>query len=156
MLAAEATCAALREGRSGGDLTAYPQAFERSWLHAELRESRNFKLWFKKGTVIGTLMTGVEQWLMPKVGMRTPPWTLHGKRPDHSSLRPADQYEPIAYPKPDGKLSFDRTSSVYLTNTHHAEDQPVPCAIRRCRSRSTCAPMPVPRAATAPRACTSS
>jgi electron-transferring-flavoprotein dehydrogenase len=130
MLAAEAACAALQEGRRGDDLTAYPQAFERSWLHAELRESRNFKLWFKKGVVVGTLMTGVEQWLMPRLGIRTPPWTLHGTHPDHSSLRPADQCEPIAYPKPDGKLSFDRLSSVYLSNTHHAEDQPVHLTLR--------------------------
>ncbi|SDD51733.1 electron-transferring-flavoprotein dehydrogenase [Variovorax sp. CF079] len=130
MLAAEAACAALREGRSGDELTAYPQAFARSWLHEELRESRNFKLWFKGGAVVGTLMTGVEQWLMPKLGIRTPPWTLHGRRADHSSLRPADQCEPIAYPKPDGKLSFDRLSSVYLSNTHHAEDQPVHLSLR--------------------------
>jgi hypothetical protein len=104
---------------------AWPQA-----LHEELRESRNFKLWFKRGAVLGTLMTGVEQWLMPRLGIRTPPWMLHGRRADHSSLRPADQCEPIAYPKPDGKLSFDRLSSVYLSNTHHAEDQPVHLSLR--------------------------
>ena len=130
MLAAEAVCAALREGRCGDELTAYPQAFERSWLHEELRETRNFKLWFKRGTAVGTLMTGVEQWLMPKLGIRTPPWTLHGRRADHSSLRPADQCEPIAYPRPDRELSFDRPSSVYLSNTHHAEDQPVHLRLR--------------------------
>ncbi|MDM0049848.1 electron transfer flavoprotein-ubiquinone oxidoreductase [Variovorax sp. J22R115] len=130
MLAAEAACAALREGRSSDELTAYPEAFERSWLQAELHESRNFKLWFKKGAVVGTVMTGVEQWLMPKLGIRTPPWTLHGKQPDHSSLRQAHQCDPIAYPKPDGKLTFDRLSSVYLSNTHHAEDQPVHLTLR--------------------------
>jgi electron-transferring-flavoprotein dehydrogenase len=130
MLAAEAVCDALRDGRSGDELTAYPQAFERSWLRAELQESRNFKLWFKYGTAVGTLMTGVEQWLLPRLGIRTPPWTLHGRRPDHESLRPADQCEPIAYPKPDGKLTFDRMSSVYLSNTHHVEDQPVHLRLR--------------------------
>ncbi|MDM0001060.1 electron transfer flavoprotein-ubiquinone oxidoreductase [Variovorax sp. J22P240] len=130
MLAAEAACAALREGRSSDELTAYPEAFERSWLHAELHEFRNFKLWFKKGAVVGTVMTGVEQLLMPKLGIRTPPWTLHGKQPDHSSLLQARQCDPIAYPKPDGKLTFDRLSSVYLSNTHHAEDQPVHLTLR--------------------------
>jgi electron-transferring-flavoprotein dehydrogenase len=130
MLAAEAACAALREARSGDELSGYPQAFARSWLHEELRESRNFKLWFKRGAVVGTLMTGVEQWLMPKLGIRTPPWTLHGRLADHASLRPADQCETIAYPRPDGKLSFDRPSSVYLSNTHHAEDQPVHLTLR--------------------------
>lgn len=125
MLAAEAACAGLHAGRSGDELTDYPRAFEASWLHTELHQSRNFKLWFKKGSLAGTLMTGVEQWLMPKLGIAAPPWTLHNTRPDHASLRPADRCEPIAYPKPDGVCSFDRLSSVYLSNTHHAEDQPV-------------------------------
>ena len=75
-------------------------------------------------------MTGVEQWLMPLLGIRTPPWTLHNKQPDHASLRPAEQCKPVAYPKPDGRLSFDRPSSVYLSNTHHAEDQPVHLTLR--------------------------
>ena len=130
MLAAEAACAALREGRAGDELTAYPRAFDGSWLHEELHQSRNFKLWFKKGTLVGTLMTGVEQWLMPRLGIAAPPWTLHGRQPDHASLRRADQIEPIAYPKPDGVLTFDRPSSVYLSNTHHAEDQPVHLTLR--------------------------
>ena len=130
MLAAEAVRDALGEGRSGDELTAYPEAFSRSWLQTELHESRNFKLWFKRGTLIGTLMTGIEQWLMPRLGIQAPPWTLRNKRADHSSLRPADQCEPVAYPKPDGRLSFDRLSSVYLSNTHHAEDQPVHLTLR--------------------------
>ncbi len=130
MLAAEAACAALHEGRSHDVLTAYPESFARSWLHSELHAARNFKLWFKHGTVIGTTMTGIEQWLLPKLGIRTPPWTLHNQLPDHASLRPADACEPIAYPKPDGRLSFDRLSSVYLTNVHHAEDQPVHLTLR--------------------------
>ncbi|MDR6890328.1 MULTISPECIES: electron transfer flavoprotein-ubiquinone oxidoreductase [Variovorax] len=130
MLAAEAACAALHAGRSGDELTDYPRAVEASWLHTELHQSRNFKLWFKKGSLAGTLMTGVEQWLMPKLGIAAPPWTLHNARPDHASLRPADQCEPIAYPKPDDVHSFDRLSSVYLSNTHHAEDQPVHLTLR--------------------------
>ncbi|SFM68903.1 electron transfer flavoprotein-ubiquinone oxidoreductase [Variovorax sp. OV329] len=130
MLAAEAVCDALRAGRSGDELVAYPQAFAKSWLHAELQESKNFKLWFKYGSLVGTLMTGIEQWLMPRLGIRTPPWTLRNRRPDHESLRPAAKSEPIHYPKPDGKLSFDRMSSVYLSNTHHEEDQPVHLRLR--------------------------
>ncbi|TWD73622.1 electron-transferring-flavoprotein dehydrogenase [Variovorax beijingensis] len=130
MLAAEAACGALQAGRSGDELTDYPRAFEASWLHTELHQSRNFKLWFKKGSLAGTLMTGVEQWLMPKLGIAAPPWTLQNTRPDHASLRPADRCEPIAYPKPDGVCSFDRLSSVYLSNTHHAEDQPVHLTLR--------------------------
>ncbi|MET3383262.1 electron transfer flavoprotein-ubiquinone oxidoreductase [Variovorax paradoxus] len=130
MLAAEAACAALHAGRSGDELADYPRAFEGSWLRTELHQSRNFKLWFKKGSLAGTLMTGVEQWLMPKLGIAAPPWTLHNTRPDHASLRPTDQCEPIAYPKPDGVRSFDRLSSVYLSNTHHAEDQPVHLTLR--------------------------
>jgi electron-transferring-flavoprotein dehydrogenase len=130
MLAAEATCAALRAGRSRDALIAYPQFFAQSWLHAELQEARNFKLWFKRGVVIGTLMTGLEQWLMPSFGIRTPPWTLRNRQPDHSALRPADQCVPIPYPKPDGVLSFDRLGSVYLSNTHHGDKQPVHLTLR--------------------------
>jgi electron-transferring-flavoprotein dehydrogenase len=124
MLAAEALADALQQGRAYDELTAYPEAYEKSWLYAELQQTRNFKLWFKKGSTIGTLMTGIEQWFMPKIGISAPPWTLHGKVPDYKSLLPADQCKPIAYPKPDGKLTFDRLSSVFVSNTNHAEDQP--------------------------------
>ena len=105
-------------------LTAYPQAFEQSWLHTELQRAKNFKLWYKHGKFIGNLMTGVEQWLLPKLGISTPPWTLHGTTPDHATLQPAAQCPPIAYPKPDGKLTFDKLSSVFLSNTNHEENQP--------------------------------
>lgn len=120
-LAAEAVFAALNEDRQHDELTAYPLAFEQSWLHDELHQSRNFKQWFKKGRTVGTLMTGVEQWLLRGKF----PWSLKNHRPDHVYLQPADQCEPIEYPRPDGVLTFDRLSSVYLTNTHHEEDQPV-------------------------------
>ncbi|MCL6619974.1 MAG: electron transfer flavoprotein-ubiquinone oxidoreductase [Thermomonas hydrothermalis] len=124
MLAAEAAFAALGEGRSRDELTAYPAAFERSWLHAELLQAKNFKQWFKKGRTVATLMTGIEQWLLPKLGIRTPPWTLHRKTPDHACLAPAATQPKIEYPKPDGVLTFDRLSSVFLSNTYHDEDQP--------------------------------
>jgi len=125
MLAAEAAHQALAEGRSHDVLAAYPAAFENSWLAKELQASRNFKLWFKRGNAIGTVMTCVEQWLLPGLGIRTPPWTLRNPHPDHLSLRRADACEPIAYPKPDGRLSFDRPSSVYQSGVHHEDNQPV-------------------------------
>lgn len=120
MLAADAIFDALTAGRQHDTLEAYPAAFESSWLHQELHQSRNFKSWFKKGLATGTLMNGVEQWLLRgKI-----PWTIHRKQPDHLALKPADQYQPIDYPKPDGKLTFDRLSSVFISNTNHNENQP--------------------------------
>ncbi|MBT9596247.1 MAG: electron transfer flavoprotein-ubiquinone oxidoreductase [Vitreoscilla sp.] len=124
MLAAEAAFDALAAGRAQDELAAYPDAFEQSWLHAELQRTKNFKLWFKKGKLIGQLMTGIEQWLLPKLGMKVPPWTLHSAVPDHLYLKPADQCPKIEYPKPDGKISFDKLSSVFISNTNHEENQP--------------------------------
>jgi electron-transferring-flavoprotein dehydrogenase len=124
MLAAEAAAAALASGRAHDELVAYPQAFEQSWLHAELDTSRNFKQWFKQGNTVGTVMTGIEQWLLPKLGMKSPPWTVHRKAGDHTRLHAASACEPISYPKPDGKLTFDRLSSVFISNTNHEENQP--------------------------------
>ena len=123
-LCAEALAEALKAGRSGDELAAYPALYEKSWLKDELMESRNFKLWFKKGQRIGELMTGVEHWLMPKLGMAIPPWTLHTDKPDHVYLKPAAECPKIDYPKPDGKISFDRLSSVFVANVAHEEDQP--------------------------------
>ena len=124
MLAAEALYAAVTGGRQHDELAAYPVAFAQSWLHEELHKSRNFKQWFKKGNLIGALMTGIEQWFLPRIGIKTPPWTIHRKEADHTRLKPAAECTPIAYPKPDGKLTFDRLSSVFISNTNHAEDQP--------------------------------
>jgi electron-transferring-flavoprotein dehydrogenase len=124
MLCAQALSEALAAGRALDELTAYPAAFETSWLNVELQQSRNFKLWFKKGKLIGNLMTGIEQWLLPKLGVDSPPWTLHATKRDHECLLPADQCQKIDYPKPDGKLTFDRLSSVFVSNTNNAEDQP--------------------------------
>ncbi|MEO6745046.1 MAG: electron transfer flavoprotein-ubiquinone oxidoreductase [Caldimonas sp.] len=124
MLAAEAAFDALVAGRQHDELVAYPKAFEKSWLRAELDRSRNFKQWFKKGFLIGSLMTGIEQWLLPRLGIKSPPWTIHRKQADHLFLKPAAECKPIVYPKPDGKISFDRLSSVFVSNTNHAEDQP--------------------------------
>ncbi|MFT0546541.1 electron transfer flavoprotein-ubiquinone oxidoreductase [Allopusillimonas ginsengisoli] len=120
-LAADAAFEALTAGRSHDELTAYPAAFEKSWLHEELNKSRNFKQWFKKGRTIGTLMTGIEQWLL-KGRM---PWTIHRTKPDYACLQPAADCAKIEYPKPDGKLTFDRLSSVFISNTNHDENEPV-------------------------------
>ena len=124
MLAADAAFDALAADRQHDELSAYPAAFEGSWLHDELKQSKNFKQWFKKGQTMATLMTGIEQWLLPKLGIRNPPWTLRHSTPDHACLEPADKHAKIVYPKPDGVLTFDRLSSVFLSSTNHAEDQP--------------------------------
>ncbi|MBA0397481.1 electron transfer flavoprotein-ubiquinone oxidoreductase [Stenotrophomonas maltophilia] len=124
MLCADAAFDALAADRQHDELSAYPAAFETSWLHDELKLSKNFKQWFKKGQTVATLMTGIEQWLLPKLGVRNPPWTLRHSIPDHACLEPASKHTRIAYPKPDGVLTFDRLSSVFLSSTNHAEDQP--------------------------------
>ena len=120
MLAAQAAVAAINENRSADILSAYPAAFQNSWLHTELNQARNFKPWMSKGLYLGTLMVGLEQKLLGG----NVPWTVHVKHADHECLEPAAQHQPIIYPKPDGKLSFDRLSSVFISNTNHAENQP--------------------------------
>ncbi|AKJ28470.1 electron transfer flavoprotein-ubiquinone oxidoreductase [Caldimonas brevitalea] len=124
MLAAEAAFDAVTAGRQHDELSAYPAAFEKSWLYEELDKARNFKQWFKKGLYVGTVMNGIEQWLLPKLGFKAPPWTIHRPAPDHTYLKPAAECAKITYPKPDGKLTFDRLSSVFVSNTNHGEDQP--------------------------------
>lgn len=121
MLAAEAAYEAVGANRQQDELTTYTQAFGQSWLHQELHKARNFKPWMSKGLYTGTLMVGIDQVVF---GGKAP-WTLHHKHTDHECLRPASEFEPIQYPKPDGKLTFDRLSSVFISNTNHAEDQPV-------------------------------
>ncbi|MBT9487634.1 MAG: electron transfer flavoprotein-ubiquinone oxidoreductase, partial [Rubrivivax sp.] len=133
MLVAEAIVPALAAGRSGDELSDYPAAFEKSWLFEELNTSRNFKQWFKQGNMVGTVMTGIEQWLLPKLGFKSPPWTLHRKTPDHARLHAASACEPIRYPKPDGKLTFDRLSSVFISNTNHEENQPAHLTLKDAR-----------------------
>ena len=120
MLAAEAAYDALQAGRSHDELSAYPEAFENSWLHTELNKARNFKQWFKKGRTVGTLMTGVEQFVL----RGHVPWTIRRAAADHTYLKPAAECQPIQYPNPDGKLTFDRLSSVFISNTNHEENQP--------------------------------
>jgi electron-transferring-flavoprotein dehydrogenase len=120
-MAAEAAFDALVADRRQDELATYPTAFQSSWLHAELNKARNFKQWFKKGRTVATLMTGIEQWLL-KGKM---PWTIHRTKPDYACLQPASECARIDYPKPDGKITFDRLSSVFISNTNHEENEPV-------------------------------
>jgi electron-transferring-flavoprotein dehydrogenase len=120
MLAADAAFDAIAAGRSHDELERYPQEFERSWLREELYRARNFKPWMDKGLWVGTLMFGLDQVVL----RGRAPWTLHRKTPDYAKLLPAAECTPIPYPKPDGKITFDRLSSVYVSNTNHEENQP--------------------------------
>jgi electron-transferring-flavoprotein dehydrogenase len=123
MLAAEAAFEAIAEERSGDVLATYPPALHKSWVCQELHKVRNAQPavahW---GGIKGTLYAGLDMWLN-QLGIGVP-WTL-SLRPDHSSLRQKDQSKPIDYPKADGTLTFDRLSSVFVSNTNHEEDQPV-------------------------------
>jgi electron-transferring-flavoprotein dehydrogenase len=121
MLAAEAAHAALQAGRAGDELGAYPETFRQSWLFDELYRARNFKPWMAKGLYTGSLMFGVDQIVF---GGKAP-WTLRHAHADHETLQSKDEARPIDYPRPDGKLTFDRLTSVSFSNTNHAEDQPV-------------------------------
>jgi len=121
MMAAEAAFDALGASRSGDELSAYPEAFKSSWLYKELWRARNFKQWMGKGLYTGTVMVGLEQFALAGKF----PWTLHHQHADHEMLGKAKDYQPIEYPKPDGKISFDRLSSVFQSSTNHEENQPI-------------------------------
>ena len=120
MLAAEACYEALGEAEPPSLLTGYASRFRSSWLHKELHKARNFKPAMSKGLWLGTLLVGIDQ----KLFGGEAPLTLRNKTPDHAYLEPASQHAPIAYPKPDGVLTFDRLSSVFLSGTNHEENQP--------------------------------
>lgn len=126
MLAAEAVADALLAGGEGGDkLNSYVDAFKNSWLYEELFASRNFGPAIHKfGVLAGGAFNYIDQnWFGGKL-----PFTLHDTTPDYAQLKPAAQCKKIDYPKPDGKLSFDKLSSVFLSNTNHEEEQP--CHLR--------------------------
>ncbi len=129
MLGAEAAFEALVAGKTGGDeLTSYPTALKASWIWKDLDKVRNVKPALKWGTVLGTLYGGFDMWCHD-LGIRLP-WTLHHTKADHECLRPASEFQPIAYPRPDGVLSFDKPSSVFLSATNHEENQPVHLKLR--------------------------
>ena len=120
MVAAEAAFDALKDGAEAPELTAYPERLKRSWLWDELRGVRNIRPAFHWGLWPGVAYSALDTYVLRGHA----PWTL-GHRADHTTLRPAADCAPIAYPRPDGKLTFDRLSSVFLSNTNHEEDQPV-------------------------------
>jgi electron-transferring-flavoprotein dehydrogenase len=126
MLAAEAAFAALAAGRGGDVLDGYETAYQASWVHRELKQVRNAKpLWSRFGTVLGgVLLAGIDLWINRLTSGWSPFGTLgHGKT-DAEATGLAKDFKPIAYPKPDGVLTFDKLSSVYVSNTNHEEDQP--------------------------------
>ncbi len=125
MLAAEAVAEALAAHRSGDELTAYPEKFRASWLYEELYRARNFKPLMRKGLWLGSLLFGIDQ----QVFGGKAPWTL-ALTADHNTLKPAAECAPINYPKPDSLITFDRPSSVFLSNTHHEDNQPCHLRIR--------------------------
>ena len=120
MLAAEAAFEALAADRARDELNAFPAAFEKSWLHDELHRARNFKPYLDMGLYMGAVLWGIDQLIFRGKA----PWTLHRTRADHEKLKPAADCTPIAYPKPDNRITFDKLSSVYLSNTNHEENQP--------------------------------
>ncbi|HEX8232951.1 MAG TPA: electron transfer flavoprotein-ubiquinone oxidoreductase [Caulobacteraceae bacterium] len=125
MLAAEAAVEAIRAGRSGDELVEYQRAYETSWVARELKQVRNVKpLLSKLGTTWGTLAAGVDMWCTTLLRGFSVLGTLKHGKTDAQATGLAKDYQPIAYPKPDGVISFDRLSSVYISNTSHDEDQP--------------------------------
>jgi len=126
MLAAEEIFAVLQAGDTGGkDLSGYDERFQNSWVYEELQASRNFGPALHK---FGSLMGGAFNFIDQNIFRGKLPVTLRDDHPDYSQMRPASEFSPIEYPKPDGKLSFDKLSSVFLSNTNHDEDQP--CHLR--------------------------
>jgi electron-transferring-flavoprotein dehydrogenase len=123
MMAAEAVAEALAAERTSDELSGYTDRYQSSWVEKELRMVRNFSPIISKfGATLGTIVAGIVMW-MEYLGLRLPITMKH--HPDNKSLWRRDLVKLIAYPKPDGVLSFDRLSSVFLSNTNHEEDQPV-------------------------------
>ena len=118
MIAAETINEHLKENK---DLSIYENKFKNSWLHKELYEARNVKPSFSWGLILGIIFTGIDQILF----RGKLPFTLKHKHADHETLKPANQMAKIDYPKYDNVITFDKTSSVYLTGTNHADNQPV-------------------------------
>ncbi|MFF0948762.1 electron transfer flavoprotein-ubiquinone oxidoreductase [Rhizobium leguminosarum] len=125
MLAAEKIAAAIVSGRSHDDVIEIENEWRKGDIGKDLKRVRNVKpLWSKFGTALGVALGGFDMWTNTLFGFSVFGTLKHGKT-DAESLEPASQHKPIAYPKPDGVLTFDRLSSVFLSNTNHEEDQPV-------------------------------
>ena len=126
MMAAEAAFAAVAEGRSGDVLQAYEAAYQGSWVRRELNLVRNVKpLWSKLGTIGGIVLSGIDMWTTLLLGGFSFFGTLKHGKTDAEATGLAKDFQPITYPKPDGVISFDRLSSVFVSNTAHIEDQPI-------------------------------
>jgi electron-transferring-flavoprotein dehydrogenase len=124
MLAAEHVAHALADGRSHDELATYEASWRQSDIGTDLKKVRNVKpLWSKFGTLPGIALGGLDMWCNDLFGF-SPFGTLRHGKPDYAALRPLDRVKPIVYPKPDGKIAFDKLSSVFLSNTNHEEDQP--------------------------------
>ena len=123
MLAAEAAFEAIAADRSNDELTAYDESLHKSWVADELKMVRNVEPMVARfGGTLGTILAATDMWMRTlKIGL---PFTLR-HHPDNETLWRKDLVQPIAYPKPDGVISFDRLSSVFLSNTNHEEDQPI-------------------------------
>ena len=125
MQAAEHVAMALKDGRAHDELTGYEAEWRASEIGRDLYRVRNVKpLWSKLGTYLGITLGGLDMWMHQIFGGSLFGTLKHG-RPDYATLKPISDVSPIVYPKPDGKLTFDRLSSVFLSNTNHEEDQPV-------------------------------
>ncbi|HEY4345061.1 MAG TPA: electron transfer flavoprotein-ubiquinone oxidoreductase [Parvibaculum sp.] len=124
MMGAEAAFDAVKGGRAGDELTTYIDAYLASPVYKDLKRVRNVKpFWTRFGSIIGLPLGGIDMW-MNQLGIGLP-FTLKHKKADHESLKKASECKPIDYPKPDGKISFDKLSSVFISATNHEEDQPV-------------------------------
>ncbi len=124
MLAAESAFEALAAGRARDELASYADAFRESWVYEDLYKVRNVKPGLKWGLWPGTIHGGVHMWLNDLGLGALVPWTLRHDKPDHESTRPASEMPRIEYPKYDGVITFDKLSSVFVSNTNHEEDQP--------------------------------
>jgi electron-transferring-flavoprotein dehydrogenase len=130
MLAAEAAFDALAAGRGHDALSAYPEAYRKSWVYTDLHKVRNVKPGLKWGMWLGTLHGGMHMWLNDLGLGALVGWTLRHGKADHETLKPAAEMPKIVYPKYDGVLTFDKLSSVFISNTNHEEDQPVHLQLR--------------------------
>jgi electron-transferring-flavoprotein dehydrogenase len=125
MLAADAAYDAVMGGRSGDQLVEYQTAYENSWVYQELKRVRNAKPFLTKfGTTLGGALGVFDMWFQTLSGGLSPFGTWKHRKTDAASTEKASKHKPIVYPKPDGKLSFDKLSSVFVSNTNHAEEQP--------------------------------
>jgi len=126
MMAADAVIAAIGAGRQRDELTSYEEAYKQSHVYKDLNRVRNVKpLWTRFGLFMGIGLGGLDMWVTTLMGGFSFFGTLKHKKTDAASTELAAKHKPIAYPKPDGVISFDKLSSVYLSNTNHEEDQPV-------------------------------